>query len=577
MNKSSDNWSPIKRFFKMLALDRKDISYIYLYAIFSGFITLSIPLGVQAIIGLIAGGTMSYAIYVLVGVVTVGTALTGILKIMQLTVTETLQRRIFARSSFEFAYRIPHMQLESVEDVYAPELVNRFFDTLTIQKGLPKILMDFSSAVLQILFGLLLISFYHPFFVSFSIILILAVVLIFWFTGRRGLSTSLQESKYKYAVAHWLEEIARANTTFKLSNGDQYALKKTNGLVMNYLEARRKHFKILLWQYGGMVTFKVLVTAALLLLGSLLVIENQINIGQFVAAEIVVLLVMAAVEKLILSMETIYDLLTAIEKIGQVMDLPLDKTGGVAFKEIDTGEGIALHLDNIEFKYKDSDKPSLKGITLDIAPNERICIAGYNHAGRSTLAQLISCFFNNFQGSFTINGIPMKNLNLNDLHNRIGEFTSDMDIFEGSILDNIILGDETITLQQVIEISRRLGVEKFIHQLPNGYQTTLLPGGKNIPSSVRNKIILARGIIAKPQLFILEDFLTKMEGTERDRILDYIISKENNWTLVTVSDSVGLAKKCDRILIMRKGEIIESGDFATIQKSPHFKEVFKAA
>lgn len=574
---TTHKWTPVKRFFKLLALDRKDISYIYLYAIFSGIITLSIPLGVQAIIGLIAGGTMSYALYVLIGVVTVGTALTGALKIMQLTVTETLQRRIFARSSFEFAYRIPHLQLEGVEDVHAPELVNRFFDTLTVQKGLPKILMDFSTAILNILFGLLLISFYHPFFVFFSIILLLIVGIIFWTTGRRGLATSLKESKYKYAVAHWLEEIARATTTFKLSNGDQHALKKTDDLVGNYLGARNKHFKVLLWQYSGVVIFKVLVTAALLFLGSVLVIENQINIGQFVAAEIVILLVMAAVEKLILSMETIYDTLTGLEKIGQVMDLPLDKAGGIAFREIDTGKGIAIHLEDVQFKYSDSDKPSLQGINLDIKPNERICIAGYNHAGRSTLAQLISGFFTNYQGNFTINGMPMRNLDINDLHNRIGEFNSDLDIFEGSILDNITLGNEDIPLHQVIETATRLGLDGFIHQLPNGYKTMLLPGGKNVPSSVRNKLILTRGIIAKPQLFILEDALTKMEGTERDRILNYITSKENNWTLVTVSDSIGLAQKCDRIYIMRKGTIIESGDFETIQKSPHFKEVFKAA
>ncbi len=570
-------WTPLKRFFKLLAIDRKDISYIYLYAIFSGIITLTIPLGVQAIIGLIAGGTMSYALYVLVGIVTVGTALTGVLKVMQLTVTETIQRRIFARSSFEFAYRLPHMQLEGVENAYAPELVNRFFDTLTIQKGLPKIMMDFSTAILNIVFGLLLISFYHPFFAFFSIALVLLLSLIFWHTGKLGLDTSLKESKYKYAVAHWLEEIARANTTFKLSNGDSYAIEKTDGLVVNYLDARKKHFKILLWQYSGMVLFKVLVTATLLFLGSKLVIENQINIGQFVAAEIVVLLVLAAVEKLILSMETIYDTLTALEKLGQVMDLPLDKTGGVSFKEIDTGKGIAIKLNDVEFKFKDSDKPSLKGINLDIQPNERICIAGYNHAGRSTLAQLISGFYYTFQGSFTINGIPMKNLNIDDLHNRIGEFTSDLDIFEGSIKDNITVGQTSITLPQITSTAEKLGMNDFINQLPNGYGTMLLPGGKNIPSSLRNKIILARGIIAQPQLFILEDFLTKMERTEREQILNYLVNEKNNWTLVAISDSVGLAQKCDRIYIMSKGEIIESGNFEEIKKSPHFNEVFKAA
>nr|HQU58760.1 ABC transporter transmembrane domain-containing protein [Saprospiraceae bacterium] len=291
---------PLQRFFKLLELDRKDIYYIYVYAIFSGLIALSLPLGVQAVIGLIAGGAMSASLILLIVVVTVATALSGILKVMQLTVTETIQRRIFTRSAFDFAYRIPRLKMDKLTRYYPPELVNRFFDTLTLQKGLPKILMDFSTAVLQIAFGLILISFYHPFFVFFGLILIFILLAIFRFTGPGGLETSLKESKYKYEVAYWLEEIARAMSTFKLSGGSSFSLNKTDGLVYSYLDSRKKHFRILLFQYGNIVAFKTFITAGLLFLGSYLVIDNQINIGQFVAAEIVVILVMNSVEKLIL-------------------------------------------------------------------------------------------------------------------------------------------------------------------------------------------------------------------------------------------------------------------------------------
>lgn len=569
------SWKPLKRLYGLLALDRKDISYIYLYAIFGGVITLSLPLGVQAIIGLIAGGTMSNALYILVGIVTLGTALTGILKIMQLVVAETLQRRIFVRSAFEFALRLPHIRLESVQNAYPPELVNRFFDTLTIQKGMPKLLMDFSTAILNIVFGLILISFYHAFFAFFGIFLLAIVMLIFWFTAAGGLKTSLQESKYKYAVAHWLEEIARANTTFKLSNGDRFSMQKTDGLVVNYLDARKAHFKVLMTQFASMIGFKTLITATLLLLGSLLVVENQINIGQFVAAEIVVLLIIAAVEKLILSMETLYDMLTALEKIGSVMDIPLDKEGGIPFQEIDTGKGIAVELNDIRFKFKDGDNYTIRGVNMSIKPNEKICITGYNRAGKSTLVRLLTGFFHGYEGNITFNGIPVTNVNIKDLHNRIGEFSSDLDIFEGSILENIKLGNPDIALRVIVEITKKIGLEKFIQQLPQGYQTQLLPGGKNIPGSVRNKIILARGLVTQPQLFTLEDVFTNMEADDKTKMINLLTSKENNWTLVGVSDDIEFAKKCDRIFVMRKGEIIEEGTFEEIKKCRHFKYVFR--
>ncbi len=568
-------WKPLKRLYGLLALDSKDISYIYLYAIFGGIITLSLPLGVQAIIGIIAGGTMSNSLYILVGIVTLGTALTGILKIMQLVVAETLQRRIFTRSAFEFAIRLPQIRLESVQNAYPPELVNRFFDTLTIQKGMPKLLMDFSTAILNIVFGLILISLYHAFFAFFGVFLLVIVVLIFWFTAAGGLKTSLKESKYKYAVAHWLEEIARANTTFKLSNGDRFSMQKTDGLVVSYLDARKAHFRILVTQFASMVGFKTLITAALLLLGSLLVVENQINIGQFVAAEIVVLLIIAAVEKLILSMETLYDMLTALEKIGFVMDIPLDKEGGVPFKEVDTGKGIAVELNNIKFKFRDDVKYTIRDVSMSIKPNEKICITGYNRAGKSTLVRLISGFFHRYEGNMTFNGIPVTNLNIKDLHNRIGEFSSDLDIFEGSILENIKLGYQNIALKEVIEITKKIGIEKFIQQLPKGYQTQLLPGGKNIPGSVRNKIILARALVTKPQLLTIEDVFANMEADDKTQMIELLTNKENNWTLVGVSDDIEFAKKCDRVFIMRKGEIIEQGTFEEIKRCPHFKNVFR--
>ena len=147
---------------------------------------------------------------------------------MQMTVSETLQRRIFTRVSFDFAERIPNLHTETVRNEYVPELVNRFFDTLTLQKGLPKILIDLSTAIMQILFGLLLLSFYHPLFIFFGFVLVLLLILIFRFTGPAGLKTSIKESKYKYQVAYWLQELGRTLNTFKLTGSSELPLSKTD-------------------------------------------------------------------------------------------------------------------------------------------------------------------------------------------------------------------------------------------------------------------------------------------------------------------------------------------------------------
>ena len=568
--------TPVQRFIDLLRIDRKDIYFIFIYAIASGLITLTLPLGIQAIIGLIAGGSISSSWGLLIFIVTAGTAFTGVLKVMQLSVTETLQRRIFVRSSFDFADRLPKLPVDSTNRIHLPELANRFFDTLSIQKGLPKILTDVFEALLQIVFGLLLISLYHPFFIFFGFILIFILYIIFKLTAPVGLETSLKESKYKYAVAHWLEELARTMTTFKLSGDSPLPLQKTDKLVSGYLDSRKKHFKILLWQFGSMIVFKVIITATLLILGSILVLDNQINLGQFIASEIVIIMVMSSVEKLIMSMETIYDVLTAAEKMGYVTDMNTEREDGIDFSKCcQDNKGLELNLQNVGFQFEDSDRSTLSNINLQVFSGQKICIAGHNASGRSTLIQIIACLLKKNTGIINYNGMPRASLELKSLRRAIGDYSEAEDIFAGTILENISLGIESIDIQAVIKATKAIGVHETINALPEGYNTVLMPSGRNISSSLVSKIILTRCVVSEPRLLALEDFTQKIERKDREHIIDFLTSKKQNWTLLAVSNDAYTAAHCDRVLLMENGNIIADGTFEEIQKMEIAKKIFE--
>ena len=272
------NLTPLKRYFNLLRLDKKDIVQIFSYAIFSGLISLSLPLGIQAIINFIQAGRISVSWIVLVVLVVIGVIFAGILSLMQLRISENLQQKIFIRSAFEFAYRIPKLKFNEVHNSQTSELANRFFDTISIQKGTSKLLIDFSSAFLQIFFGLILLSLYHPFFILFGIFLAILLYLIFKFSYQSGLQTSLKESKSKYKVANWLLELAKNNFSFKNPNHLEFALEKNNSLVTKYLAYREKHFSIIKRQFSQLLIFKALITSSLLLIGGFLVINQQMNI-----------------------------------------------------------------------------------------------------------------------------------------------------------------------------------------------------------------------------------------------------------------------------------------------------------
>lgn len=545
--------TPVKRFWGLLRPDRKEIKNVYVYAVFNGLINLSLPLGIQAIINLIQGGQVSTAWVVLVSVVVAGVTATGVLQIAQLRITENLQQKIFARSAFEFAFRIPKVKMEAIYKHHAPELMNRFFDTLTVQKGLSKILIDFSTAVLQVLFGLILLSFYHPFFILFSVILIILVYAIFSFTGKPGLQTSLNESKYKYKVAHWLEELARTSTTFKLAGKTDLPLTKMDSEVGAYLNARESHFNILVQQYSLMVAFKAIVAAGLLAMGGILVMQQLMNIGQFVAAEIIILLVMSSVEKLVMSMESIYDVLTALEKIGQVTDLEIERTEGIDTICEEGSSGMKVELQDIKFTYPDGDKVILSAITETVESGQRVIICGENGSGKSTLLQIIAGLYDVTQGQVIYNGLPKGNLNLTSLRSSIGDCSAHEQLFDGTVLENIVVGRPGATFENVRWAVQKLNLERFINELPNGYDTHIDPQGKKLSKSVIQKLLLARSIADRPKLLLLEDALEHLDDTERRGVVDFLVSDDNDWTIIAATADNYFRSKADKVIEMKDG------------------------
>lgn len=549
-----------QRLINLLKLEKRDVLQILYYAIFAGAVALVLPLGIQAIINLIQGAQVSTSWIVLVVLVTLSVSFTGTLQLMQMRIVENLQQKIFTKASIEFAYRFPKIKMSELENYYPPELANRFFDTIMVQKGVSKLLLDIPAALLQIIFGLLLLSFYHPFFIIYGLFLIVLIYLVFKFTITKGLDTSLQESKYKYKVAHWIQEIARSIISFKLSGKTSLALQKNDLLVSDYLEAREQHFRILVIQFIQMIGFKVLVTAGLLLIGGLLVLNQQMNIGQFVAAEIIILLVITSVEKLILSLETVYDVLTSLEKIGQVVDKKLEsQSGEMPFKE---GESFNINLENVSYTTKNRDSSILSKISFLIEPNTSVLIQGANGAGKSTLMRIIAGILQPTKGDIYINEVSLKGIYLNHYRAQIGHALSGETPFEGTILENITFGDTSISEQTVNWAIEKTGLREFVKHQPKGIKTIIHPEGKQISDTIGKKIMLARAIVKKPSLLILEDPLEKFDVNEARNIINFLLDKSNKWTLFVVGKHDNWQQKCDRVIELENGKILKDSRHA---------------
>ncbi|MFM7023174.1 MAG: peptidase domain-containing ABC transporter [Flavobacteriales bacterium] len=555
MGDKTNNSEVLLRLYRLLVSSKQYITSIYIYALFGGILSLSIPLGIQAIIGFITSGQLSASWIVLVFLVVLGIILSGIMQVMQLTVTENLQQKIFAHASFEYAYRLPRLNLKYLVGKHVPEIANRFFETAAIQKGISKLLIDFSSASLQIIFGLILLSFYHPFFIVFSVLLIVSIYLILRFTTSAGIQTSLGESKYKYYIAYWLEEVARTMGVYKVNQTAGLPLAKTDDFLKEYLSYRKKHFKILKFQFYNMVAFKAAIAAGILLLGGYLVMERQMNVGQFVASEIIILMVLSSVEKMILSLSTVYDVLTALEKYGQVTDLPLDDTKVNDGYKGEGESGIALKIENLNFTFPDG-KQLLTEFSLEIEKGQRYSIVGENASGKSFLLQCLAGMRSDYQGSILFNNVAMQNWNKDELRQRVALSQETSQLFFGSIYENISLGRKNIGIEEVITVAKLVGLNDEIQHLKDGFDCILEPEGKNVSSKARVLIMLCRALVTNPDFLLVEDYSHQLSGEENEELFHRIVRVYPKMGWMAVVKHVFTTKLFDKEIVMSKGKIV---------------------
>jgi ABC-type bacteriocin/lantibiotic exporter with double-glycine peptidase domain len=548
--------NPIERFKNLISVDKKDVYQLLIYAVLAGLISLSIPLGIQSIINFIQAGQVSTSWIVLVFIVVLGVAFVGILKIMQFRITENIQQKIFVRSSFEFAYRFPKIKFNQIYKHSPPELANRFFDTLTVQKGFSKLILEVSTSALQIIFGILLLSLYHPFFIFFGIILLVLLYLIFKINFESGLSTSLKESKYKYKVAHWLQEIARNHLSFKNGKLFDFSLNKNDVLVNEYLVHRESHFKILRKQFIQLTGFKVIITAGLLIIGGMLVLNQQMNIGQFVAAEIIIITIISAVEKLFYGLELFYDVTTSLEKLGAVVDLELEQTAeNKTTKYYIDDDTICMETKAISFQFPDSETPVIKDVNLQLNKGDRMLIQGENGSGKTTLLRLLARLLEPSTGSVFLNNTNIKKYCIDDFRNNIGVITIDDSPFEGSIYENITCNNPNISKKEVADLLEKLKLTDLIKSLPLGLDTLMVSEGKRINSASVQKILLARCLITNPSVLFLEEPVEKLDKISAEEIIDFLTNSENPWSVVVIAKGNYWKEKCTKIVTLENNTI----------------------
>lgn len=534
---------PFRRLLGLLRPELSDLVLVLLFAVGVGALTLATPVVAMAVVNTVAFGTLIQQLVVLCVALFVALAVASGLMLLQGVVVEFIQRRVFVRVAEDLAYRLPRVDLRAFDRQNGPELVNRFFDVLTVQKAAATLLLDGITIALQVLIGLVLLGFYHQYLLGFDLFLIGSLVFLFVVLGRGAVRSAVRESIAKYAVAGCLEEVARHPVAFKTAGGPDLALERVDALTREYLTTRAAHFRVLIRQFGFALLLQVIANVALLALGGALVGRGQLTLGELVAAEIVVTLVVATFAKLGKQLEAYYDLLAAVDKLGHLLDLPLEPHGGEPYRAGAGGAAVTVH--GVTFTYDGQHGPALAALSLRFAAGERVAVTGPNGSGKSTLADLLYGLRHPDDGWVEIDGSDLRTLRLDTLRAHVA-LVKGVEVIEATVLENVRVGRDEITHADAREALRRVGLLDTVMALPRGLDTPLWTGGVPLSLGQTNRLMLARAIAGRPRLLILDETLDHMDADIRETVLPAIFDPAAPWTLILVTHSDEAARLCGR-------------------------------
>lgn len=521
---------PWDRLRALLTLERDDVLVVFIYSAAVGVLSLATPIAVQSLVGTVAFGTLLQPIVVVAMLFLMALGFQAALNALQARVIELLQQRIFARVALDVAYRLPRVQRDEHHPV-TPELVNRFFDVMTVQKSFASVLTEGLSAFMQISIGLLVLAFYHPALLALDLVIVIATMLMVLVPIRRGVRTAFDESHMKYEVGAWLEELARAPAAFRGSGGAALASARADALTREYLAARRRHFSVVFGQTLSAFTIQVVASAVLLGFGGYLVISQSLTLGQLIAAELIVAAVTLSITKFGKILDSAYDLVVGLSKVGHLIDLEIRTSQS---SETLPGTGAAsVRVEGIVI----GDAPA----RFEVKAGARVALVG---AQGTHLGELLTAIRAPAQGLVEVQGVDVRRAQSCALHDQVFLVRSD-DLFMGTVYENVSLGRPGLTPSEVRAAVERVGLDDDIRALPQGYDTVLGAQGP-FNSGQALRLVVARALAANPRLIVVDDTLDSLDPVSRARTVTALTRRDAPWTLIAlVNDPASaLARAC---------------------------------
>lgn len=542
--------SPARRFISLLTAEREDIWRLLIFSVFSGILYLAAPLAVDAVVSNLAfgGQSMPYLQALIVLSIALFACLTlqAIVTGAQFYLSDVIQRRIFVRTASDLAYRLPRVRAQALDEVHAPELVNRFMDVVTAQKSTSLLLLDGVNLVFASIIGMMMLALYHPMLLLFAAVLFSLIVLCIWLLGRGAVATSIEESRMKYDLVNWFEEIAHFPFLFKGPGGYSMAYDRANQLATDYVLARSRHFRVLMRQIAGLLTLQVFAAATLLVMGGYLVISQQITLGQLVASELIMSAIVASLAKLGKNLEAWYDAMAAMDKLGHIFDLEIEnKDGEQTEKRVG---GVEVCASNLGFGYSGG-SVLFENLNFTIPANSSAAIVGPHGSGSSSLLDILFGLRQAQSGYVTLDGLDLRSWYLEGLRESV-QLLRQNEIVDATVVENLRLGRTDIGMDEVRSALAAVELLPELLARPEGLNLRLKIGGAPLSSNQRTRLLLARALVQKPRLLLMDELLDSLDEKSFNTLTKAIFESGIAWTVVVTTRDQNVTRMCAHVVEM---------------------------
>ena len=534
--------TPLSRTWAILKPDIGDIGVVFVFALVVGLLAMATPLAVEQLVTTVAFGRVLQPVVVLSGLLFAFLAFQAAVRLLQVYTIELMQRRIFARAAADLAHRLPRIRHESYDETDVPVLVNQFLDIAGVQKTAATLLLEGSGILLSTLVGMAVLAFYHPWLLGFDLFLLVSLGLVMTVAGIGGVRTAVKESKAKFRALGWFEEMAATPAVFRSTAGYSMGLDRTDALTAEYLRFRSKHFRVLIRQNGLALLLQVVASTVLLGIGGWLVITSRLTLGQLVAAELIVAIIVRSFAKLGKLLESYYDLLASADKVGGLTSLREDWDGTAELPE----GPLAVTVTGLAYAFAGR-PPALEGFDASIPPGASLGIIGGTGSGKTIVCEMLAGMRTPTHGHIEVDDVSPREVNPFTLRDCV-ILVADGPLMDGTVLQNIARGNPLVGVREAWKALELVGVDDAVRACADDLKTPV--DGHRAPFSVgeRTRLNLAAAVAQKPGLLIIDSVLDALPREEAADIVLRLHGPDAPWTLVVATTCEALAESLDAVV-----------------------------